>query len=447
MDNVLDPLDQLIFVAERAMGIESIPQFFWVYSRPVDLDGLRKFHHDLNWGRLRRRIERSPLRFGRHRWVSPEGPSELEIVATPRPRAELDAWLDEQATQPIDAEHGPGWHLAVLPLTDGGTAVSLVISHSLADGLGSLEAIADAADGRDAPIDWPTAESRRRWQAVREDARQTMRDIPALGRGAVAAVRLARRARRVGAAGKSFTKPLELPAGADEPLMLPKTTVFVDADEWHQRADTLGGTSNALLMGLTARLAQRMGRITTDGLVLMRMAVKDRAAAGDTRANAATTLTLTVDPTRAATDLREIRAAVRQALISYQETRDDERAMTSLAPLLGLLPKRIVRLVDNTAVSSNVGVPNPVVARPDGTDADLWAGRLFHRGVTKALMHRVGGALYVVSGTALGQVFVSATAYQPGYSNSNDGLRQDVSQVLNDLSLTGTYICPPPIKH
>ncbi|WP_326545305.1 hypothetical protein QGN32_15935 [Mycolicibacterium sp. ND9-15] len=448
MDNVLDPLDQLIFVAERAMGIESIPQFFWVYNRPVDIDGLRKFHHYLNWGRLSRRIERSPLRFGRHRWVSPEGPSELETVATPRPRAELDAWLEEQATtRPIDAEHGPGWHLAVLPFTDGGAAVSLAISHSIADGLGSLEAIADAADGRDAPIDWPTAASRRRWQAVREDARQTMCDIPALGRGTVAAVRLARHARREGGGGASFTKPLELPAGADEPLMLPKATVFIDADEWRKRAHTLGGTSNALLMGLTARVAQRMGRVTADGLVLMRMAVKDRAATGDTRANAATNLTLTVDPTRATTDLREIRASVKQALISHQETRDDERAMTSLAPLLGLLPKRLVRLVDNTAVSSNVGVVNPAVIRADGTDADLWAGRLFHRGVTKALMHRVGGALYVVSGTALGQVFVSATAYQPGYTNSNDSLRQDVSKALDDLSLAGTYIGPPPITH
>ena len=32
-------------------------------------------------------------------------------------------------TPPLDAEHGPEWHLAVLPFTDGGAGVSLVISH------------------------------------------------------------------------------------------------------------------------------------------------------------------------------------------------------------------------------------------------------------------------------------------------------------------------------
>jgi hypothetical protein len=39
-----------------------------------------------------------------------------------------------------------------------------------------------------------------------------------------------------------------------------------------------------------------------------------------------------------------------------------------------------------------------------------------------------------------GQVFVSVIAYQPGRPNSNDGLRQDLSSALNDLSLTGTYL-------
>ena len=42
MGNVLDPFDQLTFDAERATGVTSIPHPFWVYNRPVDLDGLRE---------------------------------------------------------------------------------------------------------------------------------------------------------------------------------------------------------------------------------------------------------------------------------------------------------------------------------------------------------------------------------------------------------------------
>src|ERR1700744_1811604 len=135
MSNVLDLYDQTYFSFERATGTTSLLQCIWMYNRAIDIDGLRQFHHHLQRGRLSRRIERSPLPFGRHRWVSPSGQSELEIVATPRPREEFDALLNEQAAIPLDAEHGPGWHLAVLPFTDGGAGVSLSVLHSLVDGM------------------------------------------------------------------------------------------------------------------------------------------------------------------------------------------------------------------------------------------------------------------------------------------------------------------------
>jgi hypothetical protein len=102
---------------------------------------------------------------------------------------------------------------------------------------------------------------------MREDARQTGRDIPALGRGAAAALRLARRARREGAGAAPSTTPLRLPTGADESLTPPMATAFVDADEWEARAHALGGTSNALLVGVAAQLARQMGRVTADGSV------------------------------------------------------------------------------------------------------------------------------------------------------------------------------------
>src|ERR1700759_3485418 len=154
MSNVLDLVDQTVFLGDRATGATSVGQCVWVYDRAIDIDGLRRFHHHLERGRLSRRIERSPLPFGRHRWVSPSGQSELEIAAAPRPREEFDAWLTGQANTLLDAEHGPGWHLAVLPFTDGGAGVSLVISHCLTDGVGLCEALADEAGGNHDPGDW-----------------------------------------------------------------------------------------------------------------------------------------------------------------------------------------------------------------------------------------------------------------------------------------------------
>ena len=246
-----------------------------MYDRGIDVDGLRRFHHQLQQGLLSRRIERSPLPFGRHRWVSANRQPGLEIVETPRPREEFDAWLGEQANTPLDAEHGPGWHLAVLPFTDGGAGVTLVVSHCLADGVGLCEALAEAASGNEDPFNWPAAASRRRWQALREDARQTVRDIPAIGRAVVAAAQFARRNRSAAGLQPPTASALRR-AGADELVTLPTATIFLDADEWDARAQSLGGTSNALLAALAARLAQRVGRVTADGF----------AHLGDTRQRA-----------------------------------------------------------------------------------------------------------------------------------------------------------------
>ena len=258
MTTMLDLTDQLVFLGERATGATSLLQCVWTYDRAIDMDGLRRFHHHLLRGRLSRHVERSPLPFGRHRWVSPNDAPAIEI-APARPREEFGAWLREQTDTPLDYEHGPAWHLAVLPFTDGGTGLSLVISHGLTDGVGLTTALADAASGRDDSISWPPAGSRRRWRGLRQDARQTVRDTPAVGRAIAAGARMARQARREAAAVASVSAPF---SGPDEQIDIPAATVFIDIDEWDARARALGGTSNSLLAGFAAKFAQRVGRVT-----------------------------------------------------------------------------------------------------------------------------------------------------------------------------------------
>jgi hypothetical protein len=447
MSNILDLFDQTIFRFEQATGVTSVGQCVWVYDRAIDIDGLRRFHHHLQRGRLSRRIERSPLPFGRHRWVSPGDESDLEIVATPRPREEFEAWLGEQAATRLDAEHGPGWHLAVLPFTDGGAGVSLVALHCLADGMAGCLAVVEAACGYDSAIDWPAAGSRRRWQALREDARQTARDIPGIGRALVAAAAAARLARRNRGSAGMATLPPALSAGPDEPITIPRATIFVDADEWDARAVALGGTNNALLAGLAARLAQRVGRVTADGSVSLAIPVSERSA-DDTRANAVTNVDVTVDPAPATTDLRQIRAATKQALIHRQEVSDERWA---LLPLVPLLPKRLARRCVGVAtgratgvVSSNLGAAPPAVNRPDGTDADYISVTSLYPGMTKATMERTGGVLALLSARVDRQVFVSVQAYQPGRPNTNDDLRHVLSSTLDDFSLNATNGWPRP---
>ncbi|HTX97527.1 MAG TPA: wax ester/triacylglycerol synthase domain-containing protein [Mycobacterium sp.] len=453
MSNVLDLYDQAYFSFERAAGVTCVLQCVWVYNRTIDIDGLRQFHNLLQQGRLSRRIERSPVPFGRHRWVSPNDHSKLEIVQTPCAREGFDAWVVAQANTRLDTERGPGWHLAVLPFTDGGAGVSLVVSHCLTDGVGLCEALADAATGHHNSVDWPAAGSRRRWQALAEDTRQSARDTAAIGKAVLAAAQFAGRHRgRAGSATVPVSQQPAVPpaptAGADERVTLSTATIFVDAKEWDSRADSLGGTSNTLLAGLAARLALRAGRLTADGLATPSIPVNERTP-GDTRANAITNVDITVDPALAATDLREIRAATKQALIRHQQVPDDRWA---LLPLVPLLPQRWVRNLVRVAtggttnvVSSNLGAAPAGVNRADGTDADYFAMKSLYPGVTRAIMHRTGGVLALLSGRVDRQVFVSALAYQPGRSNSNDDLWRNLASCLGDFSLTATTGWPCPI--
>jgi hypothetical protein len=235
--------------------------------------------------------------------------------------------------------------------------------------------------------------------------------------------------------------PPALTTGPDRPITLPTETIFVGADEWDSRAAALGGTSNTLLVGLAAQLARRVGRVTSDGDVTVAIPVNERTP-GDTRANAVGNVDITVDPIRAASDLRAIRAATKRALIQRPDLLDTRRELLPLVPLMPQwLIKRIVGVAAGSptaVVASNVGVIDPAVNRPDGTDADHFAVKAPHPGTTTAIMDRFGGMLSLASGRANGQVFVSVVAYQPGRPNTNEALRQDLCGALRAFSLSPT---------
>jgi diacylglycerol O-acyltransferase / wax synthase len=437
MTNVIDLVDQAAFLGEQATGATSVIQCVWKYDGAVDLDGLRRFHHHLQRGRLSRRIEQSPLPFGRHRWISPNGTPALEIVETPRPREDFDAWLREQANTPLDLENGPGWHLAALPFTDGGTGVTLVVSHAITDGGGLCLAIADATAGRDDEIAWPTARSGSRLPTLLADIRQFLRDIPNIGRAVAALARLARSNGHADASGK----PAAMPADADEFVDVPMATTVIELDGWDARARAIGATSNTLLVGVAGRVAERLGRVASDGSIDVTMPVSERVA-GDTRANAITNVDFTVNPPASRSDLSELRGAVKQALVRNQEVPNERFAALPLTPLV---PKWLVRKMvsvsagsANSVVSSNLGDIDPAVIRPDGTDADYFVIKTMGPGLTKATMHRVGGLLVVLSGRMNGKIFISVLSYQLNQPNSDELLQQTLSDTLSDFSLAPT---------
>ena len=436
----LEFFDQTAFELMRATGRGQLMQCVWVYEHPVDYEGLRRFHRNIADSLGGRRIERSPLPFGRPRWVQPShAPSEIQINETPRPRDELMQWADELGTLPIDPEYGPTWYLVVQPLTDGSTAISMVASHVIGDGTAAGLAIFEAVTGnvRDGGYDRPGIRTRR--QALAADARQVIRDLPATRKAVVQGAKLVYAKRKELAQSR---KARASGTPADEFVTVPSVAVVIDAAEWDARAESLGGNGYSLLVGITAKLAERLGRRRkSDGAVTLVIAINLRESLEDDRALAMAFANATVDPDKVTVDLTESRAVVRE---SRQTAKDQTDPAMELFPLMPWLPKAAVKGVAELLFSysedlpvscSNLGDLPPQIAQVDGTTAEVVILRALDQNVTLQEMRRSHGQLVVVSARINGKVVISVEAYEIGAENSKERLRGLAEQTLTEFGL------------
>jgi hypothetical protein len=437
-------MDQASFLGVRALGYGALVQFSWIYDRPVDMDGLRRFHHNLGYGLLGRRIERSPLPFARDRWVVCRGPADIDVADTPRPRGEVSAWTYERACEPLDPEYGPSWHLGVLPLDDGGTAVTLVASHTVADGLGFIGAIADAAAGRIRDLGYPEPRSRTRRRAALQDGRQTLASAPELARALRATVRVARKRRTEVAASFGSAPPSPRVAGDDQPVAVPTVTLLVDTADWDACAHRIGGNSFTLFAGFAARLGVRMGRVTPDGTVTLSFPISERTE-DDTRGNALVFPTVSVDPTTLASDLGEVRLKFKQA---FAELADVTEELLAPLPLTSLTPQWVARRAAGMGLGtaalpigcSNLGEHDLAVNRPDGHDADYAGGRLIEPGISRRTMAGMGGQLFLVAGRNHTHVWITINAYIFGRTIAQEALHHDAMATLAEFGLTANTL-------
>jgi hypothetical protein len=435
-------IDQGSFLGLRALGRGPLLQYGWIYEHPVDLDALRQFQRNLGHGLLGRRIERSPLPFGRDRWVTWRGPADLDVGTGVRPRAEAMDWFDEQLQILIDPEYGPSWRVAVQPFAEGGAAVTMIGSHSICDGLAMTQAVNQAASGQTWELGYPQPNARTRGQALREDAAQLVRAIPDFAKAVVAAVRLGGSSRDelTSAAVRSGPPPAKLDGATL--ITVPLLAFYIDEDQWRERMESLGGTSNSLFAGFAAKLGQIFGRVDESGLVKLQFPVSERTE-GDTRANALNGMSVVLDPANVTTSLRDVRSALKAQLAKMSDTRHELLGPVALAPLI---PPRVARWLEGMALGagvpigcSNLGKLGPASNRPDGTDAEFLVMRQSESRMTADILDRLGGTLFVASGQVNGRVVLSVQGWRPGGPNGKDQLRASVQQALDDFGLTATF--------
>lgn len=438
MDNLLAYIDQGSFLALRAFGHEPLQQFVWVYTHDIDIDRVRTLHRNLSDGMLGRRIERSPLPFGRHHWVAAPHQAALTVATTPRPSDELPAWMDEQAMIPIDPERGPAWRMAVLPFAEGGGAITMIVSHSVGDVGAVLVSLLEASHGIKRDLGYPPPGARGLTEAVRQDLSVTKRSLSEMVNAVKTGIQLAKEnggsPKRVVPPGKSQSSALTI---------RPSVAAVVDTGVWDARAAELGGTSNALLSAFAARIGYLRGYADADGRVTLQLPVSQRTQE-DTRANALTGTSVTTDAREVTTSLAAIRAELKQGFTSLAA--EENKLMASL-PLTPFTPKLVVRKLASAALGtgtpvgcSNLGDVFPDVIRPDGTDAAFFWARGVEWPITKEGLDQRGDSLFVGSGRANGKVVICVVSWRVGGPNTREDLNELVTKGLADFGLTPTFI-------
>lgn len=443
-DEVLAYVDQAMFLGLRATGQAAVMQLVWVYEHPVDMDAVRRFHYNFGhglWGRL---IEPSILPFGRHRWVSSLGPPSPIRFEEVRPRSELSDWLDQHAQVPLDPQWGPSWELAVQPLDDGATALSLVVSHCVGDGGGVLRSTADAIRGNTHDVAYPQPKSRSRLRALRSDLGQTVRDLPQVGRALVATVKQGWKQRdQLRAMGGAGAQPAD--GDGSENVLVPAMWAFIDTAEWDRRAVELGGNNHSMVAAFAARLAMNMGRFDESVGVVPLIVPIDNRSPGDTRANAVLLGNARLDPRGVTEDLSHTRAVMREAIRQMHEEPDERYEVLPLTPFV---PKRAVTRTADIAVGfaeqpvscSNVGDAPESVESIDGTEAEYMMGRGVDGQISRDVLEHRKGLLTIIVLRVNGKVAMPVIGYQPGAVNTKEQLRKHVEETLTEFGLSGVYL-------
>ncbi|WP_068161477.1 hypothetical protein [Rhodococcus phenolicus] len=352
--NRLSVVDEIFLHRHRGLGLPVVMQGLWRSDDTVDLPLLISLHDALARGPLGRRVVRPRMPGARPRFEPTLESRPLHYPADPIPVDGVLAWADLQAEVDVDPQRRPGWALAAAPVAGGGTVVSLVCSHVLADARGLLDAVTGALAGTAEP---PSPDHT-------SDVRDALHLVRQVGRGL----------RGVHYSPASGTAPPPRTVAAR-----PVTALLdVDAEQWDRIAETDGGTPNALFLAVGAGIARRAGVPSP-----VRIAVPVGAAPDtDATANGVSTTEVVVG---AADTPARIRAAAREA---YRRPR--EGAPHGIPDeILQLMPDRLAARMaagagERDVLCSNIGpIPDSLTTfGPHRTTG--FAARAMHPGLPAA---------------------------------------------------------------
>ncbi|WP_433664252.1 hypothetical protein ACQPW1_20280 [Nocardia sp. CA-128927] len=427
----LGDIDCVSARGHSALGGTLAIQAVWRYDCAVDMAALTEFHAALRTGRLGRVVVAAMIPAAGDRWSARAEFAPLEVAETPIPRADLETWIVEQGRAELHTFGGPAWRLSVVNCDNGESAVSLLASHTIADGLAFCDAIAEAVAGKAFDVRYSSDEFGR-MRLLSGDFRDAARRGGALLKAVGLAAQLAV-SRRGDTKAQSDVD--------DRNFRLPTVDATVPAAQWHAAARARGGSATTLAVAVTAAIATEIGRTDEQGLARMIMPVSTRSDE-DRRANALASIDFEVDLRDGAlTDLAPLRALIKEKLSAAVTT---GQPAAPLIPIAVALPRvlfavlvRKVAADATVSVCSNLGEIDPAMLCIDGHPASTIRLGLVNQSLdSRTVLTERGGNLYVSLFESAGEITLRANGFHPPKLVDAEQLAKVVQQVLAEYGLT-----------
>jgi hypothetical protein len=427
--------DALFDTMGRVLHAPVTTQTVWRFPKPLETQALARFHRGLSRGPLQRRIRRTWVPGARDRWVPHDAVMPLRADPTLAPDAVL-AWVAAHAATPLDLERGPVWSLAYAPTADGGSAMSFVTSHVVADGSLKLRALEAAAVGDRLPV---LPEGRGGLPA-------DLRDAVGQWAGAARAVpSLLRSLRPIGSPTSARSVAGVAPDSDDDQPWTPPVVVFdVSEASWRGTAAAEAGSPNALLLAVCAEVTAALGAASPGATVRIASPLSTRGD-GDLRSNASTgvTVPVTLSTDGRVVSLGEVRAAAREAYGALASRPAEDDPLAAARALLPLVPGWLVRRLAPSwpapaVLGSHLGaLPSGVVA-PTGVAATSVLNRSITPPTTRGAARRTGSVLSAWWGSASGTATLCIAGANPDAAVDAETLRAGVAGVLRRRGLAWT---------
>ncbi|PYE19354.1 hypothetical protein DFR67_103266 [Williamsia limnetica] len=426
--------DDIFWRTHHGMGIPIAMQGLWRFDATLTAADLELPHRTLAAGPLTRRVVRRRVWPARNHFAAGAALTPVYVEPEPLAPGTITQWADGRGDIDLDITHGPVWELSLAHLETGGSVVSLLCSHVVADAESLIRAAAMAVDESGATM--PALALPTFGDDARDAVSQLRIAVGGVARSVWRGVRdPAHRAELFAAARRPASPQVPKPRGFD--LWREPTAIFsIDSGTWNAAARRHGGTPNTLF---TALIGELVLQIRGSGPAQLAVPV----SYGGEGANTLTAASIDVASIDECRDLPLLRDRARAAFT-------DAGAGRGMGPPAGM-PEEALGVIGNRAahalvpdpgsrdgLASNMGDLDGLLTMLSGHRGRAIAARSVHPHLTAAKSAETRCSVSGWAATAGGDVTICIGIPDPTVAHDAD-LRELINKVLGHWDLTADH--------